>query len=79
MPIAGLVITLGNDARLAGDAIMHLRCEPTLTLGTQAGLRLPAVCEATDDDHARSIHSRIERMVGVSHVDVVFVSVEAGT
>jgi len=79
MPIAGLVITLGNDARLAEEAMAHLRCDASLTLGVQAERRIPAVCEAADDDQARLIHSRIERLAGVSHVDVVFVSVEAGT
>lgn len=78
MPIAGLVITLGDDAGLAEQAVARLRCEPLLTLGPQAGTRLPAVSEATDDEHARLIHGRIERLAGVSHVDVVFVSVEAG-
>jgi len=73
MAVSGLVIYLQSDECDVKSAIEAMSSRPELTIGERAGCCLPAVLEMADDRAGREMHSWLEALSGVHHVDVVYV------
>lgn len=74
MPVAGLVIQLANDERLARDAIAVMENDRAITLGEPpAPGRIPVVMESDDEEHSRRQLKWLERLPGIASVLVVSV------
>ena len=72
-PIAGLTLTLDDDAVLAAEAIECLRAHAGIEVGERKNRWLPLVIEAGGAREVRDLHRWIEELAGVAYVDVVYV------
>ena len=72
MPVAGLVLTLAQDSRLA-DAVTHeLRIDPRVTLGERTGQQLPVVVETKTIAEDELTFEELSRAPGVVFVELAF-------
>lgn len=73
MPVAGLVITLMEDAADALRAIAAMEGRRELTVGERSGRWVAVALEADDDAGCREVHDWLGALPGVAFVDVVSV------
>lgn len=76
MPVAGLVLSLADDADLRRGALAALLSEPRITLGEPQGATLPIVTEADDIPTQDALWAEIENTPGVTAVALVCLDFE---
>lgn len=79
MMISGLVVTLAEDPRRRAEALAALGGDGRLTLGEEAGRKLPVVVETGTAQESEELVESLLGTAGVDFVDVVYVDFsEAG-
>jgi hypothetical protein len=73
MLVSALVLTLEADDPGQAGLLAHLSSDPRLELGALAGHRLPVVAEVPDAEGGEELVEELQRLPGVSFVDVVMV------
>jgi hypothetical protein len=76
MPISGLVVTLAELEVRRAAALTALADHPLITIGPQAGSRLPIVVETANEDIDRDIWEWLQSLPGVEQVDVAMIHFE---
>jgi nitrate reductase NapAB chaperone NapD len=74
VPIAGLVLNLSNDSKLALEAIERVERDDFFTIGdAPTPFRLPVVMESRNDNHSRRQLQWLQDLPGIIEVQVVSV------
>lgn len=72
MPVAGLVLTLAQDSRLASAVTHGLRLDPRITLGERNGQQLPVVVETQTIAEDETAFEELSRAPGVVLVELAY-------
>lgn len=77
MPVNGLLLTLAEDEKLAGDSLLEIRGRGDIELGERTDRWQPVVVVTGGARESHEVHEWLQDLPGVEMVDVVFSSVSA--
>jgi len=79
MPISGLMLTLADDASLAGEALGAIAGERRIEVGDREQHRLAVVVDTRTREEDQQLWRWLNDLPGVRFVDVVYVTFEDGS
>jgi len=79
MPVNGLLLTLTEDEKLAGESLLEIGRRGDIELGDRTERWQPLVVETAGVRGSHEVHEWLEALPGVMKVDVVFTSVSEPT
>ncbi len=77
MPVNGLLLTLTEDEKLAGETLLEIDRRSDIELGERTDRWQPVVVETGGTGESHQVHEWLADLPGVVMVDVVFSSVSS--